>query len=251
MYFYAIPPADVARIEQRSHPRLGAEPTEIREIVVACGHEVTGEIGTGRRIQVEVARGRGVAPHLRGHRFRPARRRQADRPGELVASTPDPRRLVAYVQAPVQIPIERRPRIHGPQAGRHLSDREMQPPSVHLPHGKARAHAVRAAHADASGADEPIPCVVVLEVLAQPILLEVVAPDPSGLGLVALDRARGRWGGRRRRRRRPGPALTPRRATDEGHRQHEALPPPSAPLNDLAPHRPIPAWKSLAFTRAR
>src|SRR5207253_11355517 len=96
-------------------------------------------------------------------------------------------------------------------------------------------------------ADEPIPRLVLLEALAQTILLEVVAPDPSGLGLVALDRARGRWGGRRRRRRRPGPALTPRRATDEGHRQHAALPPPSAPLNHLAPHPPIPARQALAI----
>src|SRR5437588_244418 len=245
MRFHTIPLAHVARVEQGRHAPLVPQPPEVGEIVVARGQKVSRDIGARRGIEVEVAGGRRIAPQLRQHRFRPVCRAEAERPRQLVSAASDPAGLIAHVQPPIDVAIHGRPGVHGPESGGELPHREMEPAPVHLTGSEAHTHAVRPAEADAARPHELASGIIVLEVLAQPVLLEIVTPDPARLGLGAL--RRGRW--RRWRRWWWTGGLVPRRASDHDDGQRDTTPPASAPMHELGPHRSTPRWKSLISTR--
>src|SRR5207244_7678311 len=70
----AVPPADVAHVEQRRDPDFPAQPCEMAEVVVPRGAQRPGTVRAAYRVELQMVRVAVVAtPDVRDHRLRPFR----------------------------------------------------------------------------------------------------------------------------------------------------------------------------------
>src|SRR5690606_24216583 len=189
----AIPLAHVRGIEERRLADLRPEPAEVGEVVVFGRADVPLRIRPRGRVEDQVVVPSAAAPDVRDERPRPVRTGEDNCPGQLVAAAARPPRLVAQIEAPVDLPVVGRTAVDRPEVRvRRPAEGQLQRARVDVARVKACAHGAGAAHADPGGPDEAAAAAVVLEILPEPVLVEVVTPDPPALRPRALvDQTRG------------------------------------------------------------